>query len=77
MNNNIVWYIENDDGTHALIGEFAICGQAFDELNGIETTSRIATCSECVDRIRVIRSIHTRRRTHAAPDAAKSAAQVS
>ena len=68
MNNSIVWYIENDDGTHALIGEFAICGQAYDELNGIETTSPIVTCSECVDRIRVIRSIHTRHRTKRALD---------
>jgi len=58
-----------------MIGEFAICGMAFDELNGIETTSPIVTCHECVDRIRVIRFIHTRRRTQDAPDLKRASAK--
>jgi hypothetical protein len=65
-----VWYIENEEGTHAIIGEYSACGMAFDELNGVETTSPIVTCDDCVDNIHLLRRVQTRRRTQLAPDAA-------
>lgn len=67
-----VWYIENEEGTHAIIGEYSACGMAFDELNGVETMSPIVTCDDCVDNIRLLRRVQTRRRTKRAPDARKS-----
>ena len=65
-----VWYIENEEGTHAIIGEYSACGMAFDELNGVENTSPIVTCDDCVDNIRLLRRVQTRRRTQLAPDGA-------
>lgn len=55
-----IWYVENENGIHALIGEYSVCGMASDELNGFETMCPIVSCPDCVGIIRNLRRVRTR-----------------
>jgi len=57
---NPVWYIQDKSGTHAIIGEYSVCGMAFDELIlGTPTFVEIVTCADCIERIKLISAIKT------------------
>jgi len=60
-------FAENEDGVHAMWGEFSICGDAFDidavsdEVGALKrTTKKTVTCPRCIEIIKYCKSLRTR-----------------
>lgn len=66
--NFVAWWnsgrIENDDGVHVTLGEFTLCGDAFDapdteaDVSSFrKAKSRTVTCPRCVERVLACRGV--------------------
>lgn len=70
MQIDIGYQIDAGNNIHIFIGEFSLCGMAWDEIDAEETHQRVVDCPDCVAVIQQVRRVRTRRPTPRAVDVA-------
>jgi len=70
MQINTSFQIDAGNNIHFFVGEFSLCGMAWDEVAAEETHERVVDCPDCVAIIQQVRRVRTRRPTQRAVDLA-------
>ncbi len=70
--NDITYQMDAGNNIHIVIGEYTLCGVAWDEISAEETHERVVDCPDCVSIIQNLRRVRVRRPTQRVPDVAKS-----
>lgn len=68
--NDIAYQIDAGNNIHIVIGEYTLCGLAWDELALEDTHERIVDCPDCVAIVQQLRRVRVRRPTTGAVDVA-------
>jgi hypothetical protein len=68
--NNITYEIDAGNNIHIVIGEYTLCGVAWDELGLKDTHKRVVDCPDCAAIVQQLRHVRVRRPTTGAVDVA-------